>query len=477
MAVVLAVISAVGDGSLAPVAAEQTEQDTVVYFPLINRHDPWPSPFGIETRRPLEGVLVEREEKLGSDWLRRHMVSWREIQPNEGDPYDWTVLASFENELRAIRRAGTTPIVIVHHSPRWATVTFPVPPYNFAQTDCSAIRADKFDAFAAFMQALVQRYSQPEFNVHYWELGNEPDVDPRLVDQDQVFGCWGEIEDPFYGGEHYGEMLKVVTPAIKAVDPQAKVLIGGLLLDSPDTPYPYLGKPELFLKGILEAGAAPFFDILPYHAYPAYTGVDVDQDNAQGFQWDAWGGWTLGKARYLRDLMAPYGVDKPLWINEIALGCNPGWYTCDPPTPQFFEAQASFVARTLTRDLSEDIRVFTWYSLDGPGWRNTGLLNWAQDPRQAYIAYQHLGHRLSGSEFEEIVADYGPEVEAYSFVAAAKRIHVVWSIDTTPNEILVPKSEFRAAYDRDGAILEPTPVGDDYSLSAGFAPIYIELKR
>ena len=35
-----------------------------------------------------------------------------------------------------------------------------------------------------------------EFDVHYWELGNEPDVDPILVNSSSGFGCWGDIDDP-----------------------------------------------------------------------------------------------------------------------------------------------------------------------------------------------------------------------------------------------------------------------------------------
>jgi hypothetical protein len=42
------------------------------------------------------------------------------------------------------------------------------------------------------------------------------------------------VSDPVtlnFGGEYYGNMLKIVYPAIKSADPQAQVLVGGLLLD------------------------------------------------------------------------------------------------------------------------------------------------------------------------------------------------------------------------------------------------------
>jgi len=414
---------------------------------------------------------LTRAEDLGVGWVRLHRVSWRAIQPIESGPYDWSKLSSLENELRALRQAGITPIVIIQHSPRWATINGPV------ETDCGAIRTDKFDAFKDFMVALVNRYKQPEFGVHYWELGNEPDVDPTLVPPDYLFGCWGDADDPYYGGQHYGEMLKVVTPAIKDADPSARVLIGGLLLASPNSD-PVHGKPEWFLKGILEAGEPPYdyFDIVPYHAYPSYTGQDADYDNGLPTQWKEMGGWTLGKARYLRQIMAEYGVDKPLFLDETALGCNDDYYACDPPPPKFFEAQADYISRTLPRALSEDIRAFVWYTLDGPGWRDGGLLDSSLNPRPAYRAYQHLTLRLQDSHFEQVV-DYGPGVEAYSFASGAKRIHVLWSEDAVADTISVPQAKFLAAYDRDGAALTPTAVDSDYQFQVGFSPIYLVMNQ
>lgn len=455
-----------------PVSAQEPEQDHSVFLPLVFRAYPWPSPFGIETNRPLLGTLAERADALGTRWVRLNRVSWRDLQPEEGDPYDWSLLSSFEDELRSIKTLGMTPVVIVQHSPRWATVNEPF------ETDCGAVRADKFGAFASFMAALVERYSVPEFNVKHWELGNEPDLDPSLVAVDNAFGCWGDIDDPYYGGRHYGEMLKVVSPAIKAVDPEAKVLIGGLLLSSPETTDPDLGRPELFLQGILEAGAASYFDILPYHAYPSYTGAEIDYDNEQAVPWKPLGGWTLGKARYLRDLMSDYGVNKPLHLNEVALSCNPDWFDCTPPIdPVFFDAQANFLVRTFVRDLSEDLRGFIWYTLDGPGWRGGGLLYADESPRPSYYAYQNLATRLAQSVFVETLDDYGTDVEAYAFVSPSRRVHVLWSIDMTPDVVTVPQSDFQAAYDRKGATIAPVAVGDDYQFTVGFSPIYFSLNR
>ena len=58
------------------------------------------------------------------------------------------------------------------------------------------------------------RYSVPPYNVHMWEIGNEPDVG-SICGGDSEFGCWGNPADAYYGGGAYGEMLKRVYPGIK----------------------------------------------------------------------------------------------------------------------------------------------------------------------------------------------------------------------------------------------------------------------
>jgi hypothetical protein len=462
--------NAVADALLSPPKPASTNLlTTTQVLPIIFRSYPWMSPFGAEVNI-LSPIMQTRAQQLGLAWLRMPQVSWRAIQANENDPYDWSVLSSFDEQLRLAQQAGITPIVVIQHFPRWATINVPF------ETDCGAIRTDKFGQFAAFMQALVNRYKSSEFNVHYWEIGNEPDVDPTLVNPDLMFGCWGDINDPYYGGRQYGEMLKVVTPAIKAADPSARVLVGGLLLGRPQETNPALGHPERFINGILEAGAAPYFDILPYHEYPSYIGETTDYDN--GYltgNWEPLGGLTLGKARFLRQIMAQYGTDKPLFVNETALVCNPDWYTCDPAPDDYFQAQADYLVRTVTRGLSEDIRSYIWYTLSGPGWRSGGLLDGAANPRPGFIAYQNLIARLQGTRFVQ-KPNYGPDVEAYSFTTGPVIVHVLWSIDATPDTITTPQSTFLAAYDRDGAALAPTAVGSSYQFSVGFSPIFLELR-
>jgi hypothetical protein len=259
------------------------------------------------------------------------------------------------------------------------------------------LKTDTFDDYAAFLTALVNRYKEPPYNVKYWELGNEVDVDPSLLPADlqELFGCWGDIDDPYYGGRHYGTMLNVVTPAIKAADPEAQVMIGGLLLDSPDSTVtdPGKGTPERFLEGILEAGAANSFDIVAFHAYPFFQGAGIDPD-LEGNKWSDEGGMIRGKAQFLRDIMQRYGVEKPLFLNEASLLLYQSDANAAPPAEDelpegFLQVQADHVVNLMDRAQEMNITSVCWYTLHGPGWRSGGLLDGSQRPRPVYTAYQN----------------------------------------------------------------------------------------
>ena len=314
--------------------------------------------------------LLARAQELNARWARLNgRISWRKLQPTENATIDWSQLSGFEDELRALKAAGIQPLVIVDDNPYRAVISNPRG--DGKPTSCAAIRSDRFGQFAQFMQQLVNRYSGPEFNVLNWELGNEIDVDPNLVAPDEVFGCWGDIHDEFYGGRRYGEMLKVVAPAMRAANPAAKIWMGGLLLANPNTTNPDLGKPEKFLEGVLVAGAGAHFDVLPFHTYQGYYGnpsYDYDWDPSLDLDWMSTGGRTIGKVRFLRSVMSKYGINKPVFLNETGFFCANDAYEslpfCSPqPDELFYQQQANHLVRIIVRALSEGVAGTMWYLL------------------------------------------------------------------------------------------------------------------
>lgn len=413
---------------------------------------------GVEAQSMRPSVLTAFQN-AGFQWTRRNALLWSVVEPLEGQR-NWVAVASIERDLSTAASQGIKTILIIRDTPLWAQKVY--------GHSCGAVKPDKLGVFAVFMKDLVARYSVPPFNVKYWEIGNEPDVDPSLVDADSLFGCWGDLSDPYYGGGYYAEMLKVVYPAIKSADPQANVLNGGLLLDC-DPSNPPAGKDcksALFLKGMLEAGAADYFDILSYHGYPYYHGSWETVETAG--TWRARGGYVMGKLAYLREILNAYGVQKPIFLTEGSLTC-PEWNTgfCTPPGEAFFEMQGDYAVMLYVRNWAAGISGTFWYGLEGPGWRYTSMLDGGQNPKPDYLALSFLLSELKGAVYRREVFEY-ENVRGYEFALPDKHVWVLWPKDDNPHHILLPFDALKV-YDRAGKAIALASTGVELA-----HPIYIE---
>jgi hypothetical protein len=253
-------------------------------------------------------------------------------------------------------------------------------------------------------------------------------------------------------------------------------LTGGLLLDC-DPTHPPEGKDcksAKFLEGIIQNGAGHFFDVVSFHGYPPYFGETFGVSGLYGdehFQgWEDRGGVVLGKISYLRDLMASYGIDKPLMHTEASLIC-PEWNTagCNPPEDAFYESQADYVVWLYVRNWAAGVGATVWYLFEGPGWRFGGLLDENQAPKPAYYAFTFLTSELSGSSYVgRVQLDDG--LRGYAFAGAEKDIWVVWSADEASREIALP-ANWRMIYDKYGNPLTPA----EGNVIPVQSPIYIEI--
>jgi hypothetical protein len=306
------------------------------------------------------------------------------------------------------------------------------------------------------LKDLVKRYSVPPYNIKFWELGNEPDVDPSLVPPDSVFGCWGDQDDEeYYGGGYYAEMLKAAYP-------------GGLLLDcDPDNPPAgKTCKASKFLEGILVNGGGNYFDIVNYHGYAFYSASAAEtalyyDENHPG--WAARGGVVLGKLDFIREVMAQYGVNKPVMLTEASLICD----DCIPPPGNFLEAQADYVVWVFLRAWAADVFGVTWYTFEGPGWRNGGLLDANQQPRKAYLALEFMTGLLADTAYAGEVTQFAG-VKGYKFVGGGKNIWALWSADGPAHSIQLP-ADVSKVYDKVGT--DVTPSGSTLSVAG---PVYVE---
>lgn len=418
------------------------------------------SVFGVQINRGKVAATASRLREANISWVRYGNIFWSEVEATPG-VRDWSRLAGVEAELQAITAAGGTPVVIVYGAPDWAQ--------KVPGARCGPIHPDALDDFASFMSDLVSRYSGPPYNVRYWELGNEPDVDPSLVPSDSPFGCWGDQNDPYYGGGYYAEMLKQVYPAVKQANPAAQVLTGGVLLDC-DPANPPAGKdckPARFVEGILQNGGGEAFDILAYHAYTYWESGDQDWDRTHP-AWQQRGGLLLGKLDFLRSVLNQYGVDKPIFMNEGGLLCYPSGTACIDIDPGFYNDQANYAVRLYTRAWANNLMGVTWYTLNGPGWREGGLLDAAQAPRPAYQTVKFMAELLTGADYNGPLSNGA--LEGYAFQKGEITYHVYWTNDSATVDLPLPPNT-RAVYTYLGQSV-PLP---ESNLTVGFEPVFLEI--
>ncbi|MGB0388236.1 MAG: hypothetical protein ACPGWR_25745 [Ardenticatenaceae bacterium] len=398
-------------------------------------------------------------------------VLWSDVEAEQG-VHDWSKLELFESQSSLLgNNEGLTLVVPVRKVPTWAQKT---PPYS-----CGPIAEDALDDFADFMREMVTRYSAPPYNVTYWEMWNEPDVDPALIG-DSHFGCWGDNSDPYYGGGYYAEMLKQVYPAIKEANPAAQVVIGGLLLNCDPTQPPEGRdcKPGKFLEGILQNGGGDYFDIVAYHAYayaPWQPAVTEDPDLAHRY-WKHRGGVVLGKAHFLREVLAQYSLNKPLLVTETSLACHPSNEHCQGKgRKNFFALQANFAFRIYTRLWANDVLGGVWFSLNPNGWRDTDLLDRNGDPKPVYETIQFMSSFLSDATYGGRL--YSHSVEGYWFrnSETSTDYRIYWTNEASITESKLLPSTARMVYDKLGHATAITPTASSM-IEVGFEPIIIEME-
>lgn len=441
-----------------------------VLFPLVSNDHPLPlSVFGVEVNRGWVMKTLQKAQQAQVSWIRYNGILWHDVEAQRG-VIDWSLLSDFEVDMIALNQAGIIPMVIIRGTPTWAQI----PNSQYTGYFCGPIDDSALSDFANFVTAVVERYSKPPYNVHYWELGNEPDVDPDYVYPDAPYGCWGDDADTYYGAARYTRMLKVAFTAIKAADPTAKVILGGLLLDCDPTNSPsnYTCISGNFLEGILRNGGGQYLDIVAYHSYPFwYASTETDWDLAVA-KWAKRGGTLLGKQEFLREVMARYGVNKPLMMNEGGLMC--GYKETDSryewcQDVEFNHLQANYLVRMYIRGWSANLDGVAWYTLNGPGWREGGLLNSDSSPRVSYDSFEFLRYLLVDAKYVQQLA-FGT-LEGYEFVdldSSGRRYLIYWSNDTSTSMVNLP-ADTVAVYDRYGNL----QVVNDSQVQVGFDPIII----
>jgi hypothetical protein len=436
---------------------EQPAVNFPIYMPLVQKPRPVTT-FGSQVIN-LDNQTADYISNSNTGWVRYGTFDWSKIEPVLYSPhvYHWETVNDAALIRARDRRINVVATILM--APPWAQ--------KYAGVACGPVSANELDNFAAFMKATVTRYSKGPYGIKYWELGNESDIAWNAITPNSGYGCWGDPADTYFGGGYYAEMLKVAYPAIKAADPEAKIVIGGLLLNC-DPTNPPTGvdcTPGKFFEGILKNGGAPYFDLVNFHGYAFYWGQVYDQNYSY---WKHRGGIVLGKIDFLRSMMAAYGVDKPIMLTEASLVC-PEWNPyCKAPKQDFFEAQADYVPSVFIRSWAAGIVATFWFSMDDAGWRYSSLTS-DNGLRLSYHAYSFMTQELQEARIGAQITSFAG-LDGYRFITREKTIWVLWSNDTQAYNMTLPANVLQILDRQGGQISLPA----DNVLSVK-SPVYIEI--
>ena len=288
----------------------------------------------------------------GAGWLRID-INWGVIQYKGATSYDW---ARFDRVVKDARARGLNVLGVFTYTPPWAR---PSPSDHYATPPKS------MSDFAAFVSTATQRYSA--MGVHAYEIWNEPNISPFFK--------------PAPNAAKYVELLKAGYQAVKAVDPTATVVSGGL---SPATNDGTNIDPRTFVQAMYANGAKGYFDALGHHPY-CFPAAPGDAQN--------WSGWyqMYGPSNSLRATMTANGDgDKKIWATEFGYPTNgpSGTYVSEAQ-----QAQYTTKAYALFGSYSWAGPLFTYVSRDksnDPSSRYNfyGLSHFDFSPKPAYAAYQ-----------------------------------------------------------------------------------------
>ncbi len=468
----LLVLLALLASMLADPAQAQSGDGSTVYLPMILGGEggavitPTPpafvpqSVFGLNTGSLAGGDGLAEVLNAGASWIHASQsVRWAEVEPVKGERR-WEALADLEAELQAAANRGLRVILTVEDTPDWASVP---------GSACGQPLPEHRQALVAFLRDLVQRYGAPPFQVKHWELWSE---------QDTYGGCWSEPSEPSYAAGGYAAILSLVYPQIKAVDPEAQLLLGSLRLEC-DPLDPPGGKDcsgSSFLESFLQAGGGASFDGVSFQAADGFAVYDLPWGAAYQFSnynwhsyWHTGGPSVIAKAGYIRRLLEEYRAgDKALYNTQSAVLCA----SCES-VPVFETAKAGYVAQVYAAAAALDLEANLWQSLTG--WQNSGLVDQDFTPRPAYQAYQFAREKIGPAAYtgEILPADVGgvSGVRGCKFTHADGRpVWLLWYVSLSePSHAVAFTPQPQAAWDVLGNSLA---VGGE--LEIGVDPVYVE---
>ncbi|MFB7929173.1 cellulase family glycosylhydrolase [Streptomyces sp. NPDC056039] len=185
------------------------------------------------------GRALDDAVGLGVSWIRADLA-WTNIQPDSPSQYLWE---RFDRVADAARQRKLKVLATLGFTPRWAR--------DLACADKNQSCPPASEArFARFVTEAVTRYARR--GVRTWQIWNEPNISR----------FWPEGADP----ARYAGIARAVSAAVRAVDPGAFLLLGGLA-NIPTTDGGRRLSAVDFLDRALDHGAGERMDAISFHPF------------------------------------------------------------------------------------------------------------------------------------------------------------------------------------------------------------------
>jgi hypothetical protein len=274
------------------------------------------NPYGVNTFLQNEVEPAKREEAMrliaeaGIKWIRQEFA-WEDIEIHgKGDfedrrhepykpaweKYDHIVELAEKYDLKIMARLSNPPA--------WTRV--------MTNTVGTYAPPDHLSDYGDFVEAVVTRYKG---RIPAYQIWNEPNIYPE----------WGEYP---INAEEYTALLREGYTRVKAIDPEAIVVMGALAATIElDRIRRYDANGQLispgglsdvlFLQQMYNAGAAPYFDVLAMQGYGLWSGPTDRRMQPRVL--------NFSRPLYIRDVMVRNGdAHKPIWLSEL------GWNAVPP---------------------------------------------------------------------------------------------------------------------------------------------------
>ncbi|NPV66759.1 MAG: LysM peptidoglycan-binding domain-containing protein [Anaerolineae bacterium] len=298
--------------------------------------------YGIQVHLPNQNqaAVAARVTELGMTWVKQQ-IEWKVYEPNQGQ-INWAALDEMVNTLESI---NVKILFSVVKAPAWArdSTQEDGPPANF-------------QTYANFVGALAERYRG---RVDAYEIWNEQNLRRE----------WNSSSHPISAAQ-YVELLRLAYNAIKAKDPAAIVVAGGLAPTGFNDGINAIDD-RVYLRAMYANGVANYSDALGAHpngwANPPASvccnntpGVPTHDDHPSFF--------FLQTLRDYRNIMVANGDSQTfIWATEFGWGTNadiggapPAGYEFVAYTDLNEQAQYIVAAFDIARNLNYVGPMFLW---------------------------------------------------------------------------------------------------------------------